>query len=194
MEQVRALEPAIVLLLVGILAIAGMRPLGLSPIVGYLLAGMLVGSHGLGLIPAGETTRLLAELGVVFLLFDIGLHFSLRHIWDARRDILGLGPVLVGACTLAFGTLAASAGLDLGHALVAGATLALSSTAVVVQTLAERRQESCPVGLTATAVLIFQDVCAIFLLILAASLTTADVPLGAAIGMAALKAALAFLA
>lgn len=73
-----------------------------------------------------------------------------------------------------------------------GATLALSSTAVVVQTLAERGQQSCPVGLTATAVLIFQDICAIFLLILATSLAAAETALGIAIAMAAVKALIAF--
>ncbi|HET6466927.1 MAG TPA: cation:proton antiporter [Geminicoccaceae bacterium] len=196
MEAVHALEPAIVLLLVGILAIVLARPLRVSPIVGYLGAGLALGPHGLGLVPEGETTRLLAELGVVFLLFDIGLHFSLRHIWDARRDILGLGPIQVGLCGLAFGLLALAAGFGGGLAVVLGATLALSSTAVVVQTLAERGQETCPVGLTATAVLIFQDVCAIFLLILAGSLEGAagGSGLAAAVAVAAVKATLAFAA
>jgi monovalent cation:H+ antiporter-2, CPA2 family len=80
MEQAHALEPVILLLLVGILAIALMRPLRLSPIVGYLAAGLIIGPHALGLAPESETTHLLAELGVVFLLFEIGLHFSLHSI------------------------------------------------------------------------------------------------------------------
>jgi CPA2 family monovalent cation:H+ antiporter-2 len=192
MKEVHALEPAIILLVVGILAIVLMRPLRLSPIVGYLLAGILIGPHSLGLIQESETTHLLAELGVVFLLFDIGLHFSLGHIWDARRDILGLGPLQVGLCTLAFGALAMAMGLEPSIAMVIGATLALSSTAVVVQTLAEYRQQTCPIGVSATAVLIFQDICAIFLLILAASLEARDTSLVAEIGLAALKAAAAF--
>ena len=98
MEQAHALEPVILLLLVGILAITLVRPLRLSPIVGYLLAGLIIGPHALGLVPDSETTHLLAELGVVFLLFDIGLHFSLQSIWDARRDILGLGPLQIVLC------------------------------------------------------------------------------------------------
>lgn len=194
MEETSALAPVMTVLFLGILAIIGLRPLRLSPIVGYLLAGMAIGPHGLGLIPEGETTHLLAELGVVFLLFDIGLHFSLRHIWDARRDILGLGPLQVVLCALALGALALAADLSPALALVVGATLALSSTAAVVQALAERNQQSCPVGLTAMAVLIFQDVCAIFLLILAASLEGAQASLAAAVGMAAFNAAIAFLA
>jgi CPA2 family monovalent cation:H+ antiporter-2 len=193
MEELHALQPAIILLIVGILAILLMRRLQLSPIVGYLLAGMLIGPHGLGLVQESATTHLLAELGVVFLLFEIGLHFSLAHIWEARRDILVFGPIQVGACTIAFGALGATVGLELGLAIIVGATLALSSTAVAVQTLAERGQQNCPIGLTATAVLIFQDICAIFLLILATSIAGGgEMSLPIAMALAALKAALAF--
>ena len=79
MEEVHVLAPVIGLLLIGILAITIMRRLGLSPIVGYLIAGILIGPHALSFINESETTHLLAELGVVFLLFDIGLHFSLKQ-------------------------------------------------------------------------------------------------------------------
>jgi monovalent cation:H+ antiporter-2, CPA2 family len=199
MEQAHALEPVILLLLLGILAITLVRPLGLSPIVGYLLAGLIIGPHALGLVPESETTDLLAELGVVFLLFDIGLHFSLQSIWDARRDILGLGPLQIVLCGLAFGAIAAALGYGTHYAIILGGTLALSSTAVVVQTLAERGQQNCPVGLTGTAVLIFQDICAIFILILATSIDDAGASSGeralaVAVSSAALKAAIAFLA
>ena len=111
------------------------------------------------------TTHLLAELGVVFLLFDIGC-ISRCSASGTRRDILGLGPLQIVLCGLAFGAIAAAFGFGAHAAIILGGTLALSSTAVVVQTLAERGQQNCPVGLTGTAVLIFQDICAIFLLIL----------------------------
>ena len=194
MEAVHALEPPILLLAVGILANIVMRFLRLSPIVGYLLAGILIGPYGIGVIEESPTTHLLAELGVVFLLFDIGLHFSLAQIWEARRDILGLGPLQVGLCTIAFAALLLTGAFELTLVVVIGATLALSSTAVVVQTLAEHGKQYCPVGVTATSVLIFQDICAIFLLILAASLGDPQTSLGLAAGAAALKAAVAFLA
>jgi Kef-type K+ transport system membrane component KefB len=192
MGEIALLWPAILLLLVGILAILLARPLRQSPIVGYLGAGMMIGPHGLGLIQPNATTHLLADLGVVFLLFDIGLHFSLQHIWDARRDIFGLGPLQLASCALALGGLGLAVGLPPIAAFTVGATLALSSTAVVVQALAERSQQNCPVGLTATAVLVFQDVCAIFLLILAASPVDSETPLGRALSLAALKAVVAF--
>jgi CPA2 family monovalent cation:H+ antiporter-2 len=194
MEQVHALSPAVLLLLVGILSVVGMQALRLSPVVGYLLAGMAIGPHGLALVPEGPTTHLLAELGVVFLLFDIGLHFSLAHIWEARRDILGLGPLQVLLGTVGLGAVALMLGVAPVYALIAGATLAMSSTAVVMQVLAERNQRNCPVGMTATAILIFQDICAIFLLVLAASLGGPQESLLAAFGAAAINAAAAFAA
>lgn len=193
MEAIHALQPVIMLLLVGVVAVTLMRPLRMSPIVGYLLAGVLIGPNGLALIHESETTHLLAELGVVFLLFDIGLHFSLAHIWGARRDILGLGPIQVIFCTSALTGLALLFGFDKPIAIIIGASLALSSTAVVAQILAGHHQSTCPVGSGATAVLIFQDICAIFLLILAGSFGQEGASLLPMMQDAALKALAAFL-
>ncbi len=192
MHEIQTLVPVIVLLLVGIASITLMRPLKVSPIVGYLLAGILIGPHGFGWMEESGTTHLMAELGVVFLLFDIGLHFSLEHIWDARREILGLGPIQVLFCTVALAGLALLFGFAPPVALIIGTSLALSSTAVVFQVLAGYNQSNCPVGSGATAVLIFQDICAIFLLIFAGSYGQSDASLGVTLGAAALKAAGAF--
>ena len=156
MEEVHALEPVIILLVVGILAALLVRPLKMSPIVGYLLAGIFIGPDGLGLIQESRTTHLLADLGVVFLLFDIGLHFSLPHIWNARRDMLGLGPLQVGLCAIGLAVLAMLTEFEFDVAFVVGATLALSSTAVVMQLLKEYGQLRSPLGVSATAVLIFR--------------------------------------
>ncbi|MEJ2361572.1 MAG: cation:proton antiporter, partial [Gammaproteobacteria bacterium] len=199
MNEAHALTPAIILLLVGILAMTLARRLGLSSIVGYLAAGIVIGPHAFGLIHESETTHLLAELGVVFLLFDIGLHFTLSSIWEARRDILGLGPLQIILCSFAFGGIILLLGYQTEYAVILGGALALSSTAVVVHTLAERVQQNCPVGLTGTAVLILQDICAIFLLILAASLEGNGTPvssssLASTISLATVKAILAFVA
>ena len=193
MEQVHALQPVLLLLFVSIVAVFLVRPLRMSPIVGYLAAGVLVGPYGLSIIEESKTTHLLAELGVVFLLFDIGLHFSLPRLWEARRDILGLGPLQMALCTLALSlVLLKGAELPTELAIVLGATLALSSTAVATETVKEYSQESCPVGQSATAVLIFQDVCAIFLLILVASMGSGEASLALDLGSALVKAALAF--
>lgn len=197
MEEVTALVPAILVLVIGIVSIIAMRKIGLSPIVGYMVGGLLIGKHAFGLIHESKTVHLLAELGVVFLLFDIGLHFSVRRIWDARRDIFGLGPIQITLCTIAFAAIAVAFGFSIEIALIGGGALALSSTAVVLPTLVDRQQSNCPVGQTATAVLILQDVFAIFLLILAASLGSNEGGAGApnllfTVGLAAIKGALAF--
>ncbi len=194
MHGIEVLIPTIELLLTGIVSILLARRLGLSPIVGYLVAGIVIGPSGYDLIHEDSTTRLLAELGVVFLMYDIGLNFSLSHVWAARRDILGLGPLQVGGVGLVLGLIGIGLGLTPPIAFLAGATLALSSTAVGVQILAERNQQHCPVGLSTTAVLVFQDVCAIFLLIFAASLAQPQTSLGMVLGAAAIKGAIAFLA
>jgi monovalent cation:proton antiporter-2 (CPA2) family protein len=192
MEEVRALIPAITLLATGIVASVVTRPVRFSPMVGYLFAGILIGPNAFGLVQESSTTHLLAELGVVFLLFEIGLHFSLARLWDTRRDLLGLGPLQVVLCTVGLAAAALTVGLEPRSAWLVGATLALSSTAVVVQTLSDQGQQSCPIGISATGILIFQDIVAIFLLILASSLEGVAASPGAAIGLAAGKAVIAF--
>ncbi|MFO1127411.1 MAG: cation:proton antiporter [Rhodospirillales bacterium] len=186
-----ALIPVIVLLGLGVVAAVGSRALKLSPIVGYLLLGLGLRASGVQLLSDSATVATLAELGVVFLLFDIGLHFSLQHIREQAGDIFGFGPVQVLGAALALGLMAMLLGLRPPAAFLVGATLALSSTAVVARLIGERHQQNCPVGLTATAILIFQDVAAIFLLIVAGAFgsQTAVLP---AIGLAVIKALLAF--
>ncbi len=186
-----ALLPIIMLLAMGVAAAIGSREIGLSPIVGYILLGMLLRVTGFDLGRSADSIEILAELGVLFLLFDIGLHFSFAQLRTQAKDIFGFGPVQV----LFASALLALPGLLLGlggpTAILIGATLALSSTAVVARVIADRHQQSCPVGVTATAILIFQDVAAIFILIVATSLGggTALFP---TIGLAVMKALGAF--
>jgi CPA2 family monovalent cation:H+ antiporter-2 len=186
-----ALIPIILLLTLGVLAAVGSRVIGLSPIVGYLALGLALSGTGVNLVADSATIVTLAELGVVFLLFDIGLHFSLGHIRTQAGDIFGFGPVQVLGGMAGLGAIALAFGLSPGAAFLVGATLALSSTAVVAGLIAERHQQNCPVGLTATAILIFQDIAAIFLLIVANALGGGEAMLPAA-GLALLKAAGAF--
>ena len=156
------------------------RALNLSPIVGYLLAGILIGPGMLNLIHESGGTHLLAELGVVFLLFDIGMHVSLRELKESRGDLLGLAPVHL----LLTGLISAGAlymlGISWPIAIAVGLSLGLSSTAVVARILTEREQNSCPIGRTATHVLIFQDIVAIFLMIFATSLGEGETAAGLA--------------
>ncbi|MBC7801152.1 MAG: cation:proton antiporter, partial [Gemmatimonadaceae bacterium] len=186
-----ALLPVILLLALGVIAAVASRGAGLSPIVGYLVLGMGLRAAGVDITGDSGMVGILAELGVVFLLFDIGLHFSLAHIRGQAADIFGFGPLQMLFATAGLGMTAWAAGMLPGPALLVGATLALSSTAVVARLIAERHQQSCPVGLTATAILVFQDVAAIFLLIVAGALGGGG-SVGPAMGWALLKAAAAF--
>lgn len=166
MEIAEAVFPILVLLALGIVAAVLSRMARVNPIVGYLFLGVAVSAVRPELLAAGGTVRLLAELGVVFLLFDIGLHFSMAHVRREAADIFGFGPLQVGASTILIGGCVLALSGSAIAALVIGVTLALSSTAIVAGVIAERRQQNCPVALTAIAILIFQDVAAIFLLIL----------------------------
>lgn len=170
MSGLDILIPPVILLAAGFFVIMVCRYIRVSPMVGFLLAGIALGPHGFNVIEESHTTHILAELGVVFLLFDIGLHFSFKSAWGLRKDMFGLAPlqmllsglIIGGACAFIFAT-----GSEL--ALLIGLTLALSSTAVVMQILADKKQTESPVGQSAKAVLIFQDLAAIFLLIFADS-------------------------
>jgi len=210
-DAVGALVPAITLLGFGAAAALASRAFNLSPIVGYLLAGILIGPGMLDLIHESGATHLLAELGVVFLLFDIGMHVSLRELKESRGDLLGLAPMhLVLTGLLSAGALY-MLGVSWPFAIAVGLSLGLSSTAVVARILTERGQNSCPIGRTATHVLIFQDIVAIFLMIFATSLGEGEtgaaglaglvsdtllnggaVPLAASLGLALVQALIAF--
>lgn len=178
----------------GIVGATLSRRIGLPTVVGYFAAGAAVGPHGLALVPEGRGLELLAELGVVFLLFDIGLHFSLKSLWETRRQLFGLGPLQVALCAVVLGTGAVFAGLPGQAALLVGATLALSSTAVVLRALMASGEHASPLGRTATAILIFQDLFAVVLLVLANSLGPAADALAATLGWVLLKAGIALAA
>lgn len=192
MHGLELITPAVLLLGMGFLILWLCRFVQISPIIGFLIGGIAVGPNGLGLIESNETTSILAELGVVFLLFDIGLQFSLKKAWSKRMDLLGLAPLqmLITGALLAFALMFAF-GVSSDFALLAGITLALSSTAVAMRLLSDLKQTEAPVGKTGKAVLIFQDIVAIFLLIFADSVG-GDSALTAAFAGAILKTVLAF--
>ena len=194
MSPIEALQPAIVLLGAGTVSALVSRALKISPMVGYIIAGIVIGPYGLKALHEGETTHLLAELGVVFLLFDIGLHFSLREMRESKRDIFGLAPLQMVLCGFAFSVLAYMAGLSWPIAITIGVSLALSSTAVVTRVLAERGLNTCPLGRSSVAILVFQDIVAIFLLIFANSLAQDPATLMTSMGVAALQSIAAFVA
>jgi len=188
------LLPTVTLLSFGAGAALISRAARTSPIVGYLVAGVLIGPHALGLLEESGITHLLAELGVVFLLFDIGMHISMRELKESRRDLIGLAPAHLVFTALAFILILAGLGTAWPVAIAIGVSLGLSSTAVVARLLSERNLRSCPLGRSATHVLIFQDIVAIFLLIFASALGSNPASIPLTMALAAGQAVLAFLA
>ena len=153
MEIAEAIFPILAILTLGIATAVLSRMVKVNPIVGYLFLGMVVSAVHPEPLSAEGTVHLLAELGVVFLLFDIDLHFSTAHVRREASDIFGFGPLQVGASTILIGGCVWAFGLSPIAALVVGTTLALSSTAIVAGVIADHRQQNCPVALTAIAIL-----------------------------------------
>src|SRR5882672_8542008 len=164
------LPQAAVFLLTAVLLVPLFQRLKLGSVLGYLGAGMLIGPWGLGMVADVESTLEFAEFGVVLLLFLVGLELQPSRLWVLRRPVFGLG----GAQVVATGTVLALLGLAFGlsweAAVVAGFGLAMSSTALVLASLAERKQLATRHGREAFAVLLFQDLSVIPLLALLHSL------------------------
>jgi len=152
---------AFVYLLAAIVAVPLAKRLGLGAVIGYLLAGAIIGPYALNV--AGGTTDVMhfAEFGVVMMLFVIGLELRPALLWQMRRPILGLGGLQVLGTALAIGFIASRCELPWKSALAVGLILALSSTAIVLQSLAERGLMKTPGGEASFAVLLFQDIAVI---------------------------------
>lgn len=187
-----ALAPVVILLGLGVATIVASRMVRTSPVVGYILLGLALKSFGVGGAFPQSTIETIAQLGVVFLLFDVGLHFSLRNVKEQASDIFAFGPVQVIFGTIGVSVVALAAGIGVGASLLVGVVLSLSSTAVVAQIIAERHMRNCPVGLTATAILVFQDFVAILILVIAGAMGQGGGSLVYLLGAAVLKAGLAF--
>jgi monovalent cation:proton antiporter-2 (CPA2) family protein len=157
----RLLSEAAVFLAAAVVAVPLFRRLGLGSVLGYLVAGIVIGPWGLHLVGDVENVRGFAELGVVFLLFIIGLELQPSRLWVLRRSVFGLGGAQVATTTLVLAGLGMALGLPMPAAMIAGLGLSLSSTAFVLQMLAEKGQLTERHGRSAFAVLLFQDLAVI---------------------------------
>ena len=165
---------ALVLLAAAVLLLPLFQRLGLGSILGYLAAGIVIGPLGLGLIPGAEAVLHFAELGVVLMLFLVGLELAPEQLWAQRRRLLGLGASqMLFSAALLTGFFFAL-GQPGPVALAIGATLALSSTAFAVQMLVETNQLGTPQGRNAFSILLFQDLAVIPLLLLLPVLAGGD--------------------
>ncbi len=166
------LQPVLILLATAVLAVVVFRLLRLPPMLGYLLAGVIIGPHALGWIAENDETRHLAEFGVVFLMFSIGLEFSLPKLIAMKRIVFGFGTAQVVISILLVMAVAWMLGLDWRVGLVLGGALAMSSTAIVIKMLTERSELNSAHGRQIIGVLLFQDLMVIPLLIILPALTT----------------------
>ena len=142
------------------------RALRISPIIGFLAVGVIVGPSVLRIVTDVDGVTALAELGVIFLLFTIGLELSLDRLWQMRRYVFGLGLLQVLICGAAIGGVAYVWDNNVNASILLGLSLALSSTAVVVQLLVEREQFASRHGRTSFSILLFQDLAVVPLLFL----------------------------
>src|SRR6266705_2450096 len=190
-SAVVSLQSVLVLLASSVLAVAVCRSLQLPPLIGYLATGLALGPHALRLVSDIEETRRLAEFGVVFLMFSIGLEFSLPKLLAMRRAVFGLGLAQVAATiALALGA-ALAAGASWQAGLTLGGIAAMSSTAIVSRLLAERLELDTAHGRQVIGMLLFQDLAVVPLLVLLPALDQSADALGAALAIALGKAFLA---
>ncbi len=183
------LHVVLVLLAVAVGVVVLCRILRLPVMLGYLIVGILIGPHALGWIPDTPGTRYIAEFGVVFLMFSIGLEFSLTRLRSMQRVVFGLGTAQVVATMLLVMLVSVSFGVDWRAGLALGGVLAMSSTAIVSKILVERAELNTPHGQNIMGVLLFQDLAVVPLIILIPALVSGGPTLAAAFGIALAKAA-----
>lgn len=197
-----SIHDAMVFLAIAGVVIPVVRRWRLSPVLGFLLIGLALGPNGLArfanelpwlrqiLITDIEGVRALAELGIVFLLFMIGLELSLDRLWSLRRLVFGLGGAQIVTTALIIGVIAHAFGNSPQASVVLGLCLALSSTAVVVQLLTDEGRFGTVVGRSSFAVLLAQDLAVVPILFLVSALGSRDNSLLASLALAVAAATL----
>ncbi|MBH3421871.1 monovalent cation:proton antiporter-2 (CPA2) family protein [Pseudomonas gessardii] len=169
------LQAAVVFLLAAVLTVPLAKHLKLGAVLGYLFAGVIIGPSALGLIGNPQSVAQFSELGVVLLLFIIGLELSPKRLWVMRKAVFGVGLAQVLLTAIVMGAVALWAfGQSWNSAIVLGLGLALSSTAFGLQSLAERKELNSPHGRLAFAILLFQDIAAIPLIAMVPLLAGGD--------------------
>jgi glutathione-regulated potassium-efflux system protein KefB len=157
-------EQAVVFLAAAVITVPLFKKMGMGAVLGYLAAGVLIGPWLLGFVSDVKSILHFSELGVVLLLFVIGLELQPSRLWALRRPVFGLGSAQVIVTGLVLAAAGRALGLAWTTALVTGVVLSLSSTALALQTLAEKKQLTTHYGRAAFAILLFQDLAAIPLL------------------------------
>ena len=188
MNHSEVLYDILIFLVSAVVIVPVFRHFRTSPILGYLAAGIIVGPYGLALIRDSEAAHTLAEFGVVFLLFMIGLELSVERLRSMSRYVFGLGALQVITSATLIGIVAWSFGVKEEAAIIIGGGLALSSTAFVLQLLIERGERASSHGEASFAILLFQDLAIVPLLILVTSLGEGNESFISTLGLAVAKA------
>ena len=189
-----ALETTLLLLAAAVIGVVAFRLLNLPPMLGYLTVGIVIGPNAFGLVPDSRETRYLAEFGVVFLMFSIGLEFSLPKLKSMRTLVFGLGMaqvlLTIAAVVAAGWAVSFFWPLPLASSFLLGATLAMSSTAILMKLLADRLELETEHGRRMVGVLLFQDLAVVPLLVVIPALTAHAEDLVESLTLAMLKAVL----
>jgi len=181
--------PLILMLLISaVCAVALFRALRLPAMLAYFLVGLVLGPHNFGFLPDTESSREFAEFGIVFLMFSIGLEFSLPQLYAMRSKLFGLGGAQVVLSLAIAMTAGKYFGLSWTSSFVIAAALSMSSTAIVSKMLAERVDLNSRHGRLSIGVLLFQDIAVVPILVLIPALGNADANLMDVLGFAFLKA------
>ena len=187
------LADVLTLLLAAVLVVSIFRFFKISPILGYLMVGLLIGPYALNLLSNVENASMLGEFGVVFLLFTLGLKMPLQRLQVLRRYVFGLGLAQVAITAGVICAIVLLCQLSFETALLIGSALALSSTAVSMQILTERGEFALRHGRVSFAVLLFQDLAVIILIALVSTLGKDQASLSVELGVAGVKAFVALL-
>lgn len=182
------LSDVVIILAASVAALFVLRRVNLSPVLGYLAAGMLIGPFGIGLVTDVDSIHVFAEFGVVFLLFTIGLELPWERIKVLSPALFGLGVAQILITGAAIAGIAVALGVALDAAIVIGMALALSSTVFVIQILLDRRQLATRFGRAAFTVLMMQDLAIAPILVLTLALTNREGGLVESLGYAGLEA------
>ena len=193
MHDISYLRDIIILLFASVAMVIIFKQLGLSPVLGYLVSGAVIGPYGFGLLQGEEIAKSIAELGIVFLLFAIGLELTLDKLKSMRKYALGFGSLQVLLTALVIGYVANIFIKDTEASILIGAALALSSTAMVLQVINENSEASTRVGRLSFSVLIMQDLAVIPILVLLPLLSNPDINIATALSSALVKALFALI-
>jgi CPA2 family monovalent cation:H+ antiporter-2 len=184
--EIEFLKALVVILGVSALSIFLLHRLKMPPLIGFIAAGVIIGPYGLGIITDMHEIEVLAEIGIILLLFTVGIEFSMSELMRFKRVVVLGGGLQVGVTIMAAAALAYPFTKDLNISAFIGFLAALSSTAIVLKMLIERGEMDSPQGRTMTGILIFQDLCVVPLMLLTHSLSGETTGI-AAIGAIMLK-------